>query len=343
MLYLSKRVGNDKFGITDTDDNTETVVCYRDLVKTVRLGIEIQGVETEWRNFRGEQMLCIKRTTVQQNEAYLTTKQVKTKALKGVDVIVSGDEITSINWDDRIVKAGTRIRLSDYGSKCADSILFIPFQEHTSRIIIVLDDKVRIKKNTFHDACRTKAQIDLSEVTNQRHVKFVYDEWIENGRVIPVDEFVIDDPVRMEKHEAIGVVCTGENFYKKKFSAEASAGVELMFYGEFDRIAKSQLHYVSGFDAKQRAKDHIRIISKDVYFWRGVGQEYRDVRYRDDLDIFSTLMAVTTCNPQMLFRFKNYLQFFEPSERMKEIYVDFCVRANCWLLDLAREYHWRAW
>lgn len=341
MLYISRRVGEVRFGIVDTDDMTEEVVDRRILNDIVRLGIPVAGVSTYERVDRnGTTRTCISDITVYQNMDYATTRQAKAKVLQGVDIRTSGTEITFVGWDEKTVKPGTIVRLSDYGTKCGDSIFEAVPHSDEGRLTVIIDDKIRVRSKTFYASSRSGIVFDIREVNRERVIKWIYHEWMTRGVSIDSNKFIIDEPERKACYSALTVVETGYNRFAYQHSDSAVSFVESYFIDEFKKLVASDFKYISSMESKQYAKDHIKSLKKNVYLWRSMSHDYEKVRNEDGLDVFVALSKCTTCNTNWVIHFSNFMYHFTPSDKVKELYVTLCNRANNWFLDLGKSKRW---
>ena len=340
MLYISKCRGKSKYEVIDTDDGVAEVVTYGQVVDAVRSGVDIKGVKC----FIKDGVPYIQEVKVYQHQDSMTVRQTKAKVLAGVDIKLHNGEITSFNWVDSIVQPNVRIRLSDYGSKCADGIFETGMWKHKVPIIIVLDDKIKLRRQSLTGACQcSQLKIDVSEVTDIKTLNIVYKELIENaGRMSTVEEYAIDRYNRLEKVAIYGVVAHGHNPGGRVFSQEAIDFLENLLVESFEKLADSPLHFVSYTSARDIAKDHIAGLRRYEKFWRMNSNSYMAVRVHDDLRLLEVLSKTTTVNMQTAGNFLTFLYYFSPpSERVQQAYVKLCNRSNNWYLDLAKEMGWR--
>lgn len=341
MLYVSRCVGQKKFMVCDTDDGTEEEVTFSKLHGIIKLGIEVKGVEVGTRVVNKTVQTFIKRVEVYQDVGNLTAKQVKLKTLGGIEIKTQGDTITNITWRDEQTKRRVRIRLSDYGTKCADYIIRGGQQWHKVPIILVLDDKIKIRKNTFYGFTHSLAFIDLTEVTDVRTAKFVYEEWIENGSSVSLYDIVADNKERLDRWAVYGVVVHNTVLNGRYFSDEVVRELENRLFDSFKTLAASPLHFVNDSHAREEARLHISRIKRNRAFWRQNCQTYKTVRVFDDLDSLLALGHTTTLNKRVIGYLVAFMNNWEPSDPLKELYVSLVNRANNWFLDLEKEMNWR--
>lgn len=324
--------------VTDTDDGVSEVVTYYQISEAIHSGLDIKGVQ--YKRLNGATSIGL--IDVYQPTSSVTTQQRKAKFLNGLDIKVNNGEIVFIEWDDKILRPGTRIRLSDYATKCADHILSYRTHQNKVEPVFVLDDKIRIRKGTFLDVMDVKCKLDMSEVTNPKTLKFVYDEYLMNGgagrNIAPL---FIDIPERLELVAAYGVVLHNRNPDGYKFSAKTTAFIEDKFYDTFEKLADSPLHFASSDDARIEAIEYYRRLDRHLKFWKSKSSNYFAVRVHDDLTFFEVACRISMHNPQLIMEFLAFMYYFEPSERIQELYVRFCNKFNTWVLDLHDTLDWR--
>lgn len=148
-------------GIVDTDDWKESFVLLSYARKSVLgSGLEVKG-------------LGMHTVVPYQLPEYCTAEQAKVSLL-GVDIHVYNGVITYISWREPCA-----IRLSDFGSSCADMIIDMPSEDIP--ITLILDDKIKYREYSFWENSGTKrsiwhglVQLDLTECSDIRLVREVY-------------------------------------------------------------------------------------------------------------------------------------------------------------------------
>lgn len=136
MLFISRYVGTGLYGVADTDDNTEEVVTKSVIEKSQASGVAIRGAEN------------IHNIRIYQPESTRTALQAKTITLSHIDVKTYGNKITSVDILSGITKPVT-IRLSDFGTVCANYILMANKPATQHKVTIIVDDNVGFNKSTF--------------------------------------------------------------------------------------------------------------------------------------------------------------------------------------------------
>ena len=138
MLYISRFVGQDHYGVVDTDDGDESIVSLSELYRLVYdVGLNILGTMPNKAKSMPESSVH-----VFQPLDTVTRLQTKTKVLQGVDVKTYGEMITSISWVRDDIKEPVTLRLSDFGTRCADYILDRNELSDRHVITLVLDEGI---------------------------------------------------------------------------------------------------------------------------------------------------------------------------------------------------------
>lgn len=180
MLYISRRVGYDEFGVFDTDDNIESIISRTELVDAVsKLGVSIEGVHVYIPSL-GIQAPKVSFVDPYQDERYITPIQVKTKLMKHVNVTLWGTRITAVTWRDDELISDVSIRLSDFGDVCESGLLLGNSTSFDAKVTLIVDDKVEVRENSFiwGRVDLPSVFIDVREMTNEIAVEEVYKSWL---------------------------------------------------------------------------------------------------------------------------------------------------------------------
>ena len=146
MLYISRYIDIGTYGLVDTDDGREEVVSLLELSDAVyNHNIQIYGVDKK------ENFLCVLDSYVHvyQPAETLTREQLKLRMLGLVDIKCYKDMITSISWRGELIKKPIRIRLSDFGTDCADYLFAHSNEYGTHKVTLVLDEKIHFGPESF--------------------------------------------------------------------------------------------------------------------------------------------------------------------------------------------------
>lgn len=219
MLFISRRIGRGLFGVVDTDDGVEEVWSWVDIVDFVRKDkLNIEGVISTYVGLDEK----VSYVEPYQDPLTRTPAQLKLELLSNVTLKTYGEMITSIVVNDVSNRRSITIKLSDYGSACADCMLFgnrklmddVP-------TMLILDDSVSISKHTFDLRNRSISavgihsdvgvRLDLTAVTNEDTVMIAYDKVGRRGSML----YIRDHDER--KRVMIGMSSAEYYKYKEKF------------------------------------------------------------------------------------------------------------------------------
>lgn len=181
MLYVSRRIGPDKYGVVDSESGRETIYPWRKLSELCCSGgCTVEGVVI---HRTSEHNGYVGNVIPYQPTDTLTKAQLKASMLLHVDVTVYNDAITRIAWDSDMIGHGVRVRLSDFGRKTASGIVGYKDRTTVNEVTFVLDDKIKIAKDAFatsmiagfvSKASYAGVTLDVSEVTNRHQVWLAY-------------------------------------------------------------------------------------------------------------------------------------------------------------------------
>lgn len=143
MLFVSRRIGFDSFGVVDTDDGREEIVTWSKLRKVVHDGVQVYGVD--FVNTVGEGYRCL--IDVYQPSNTITQLQLKTKVLQGVEIVTYGKSITGI----RLLGSKSKVvlKLSDYGAALSECIFACNAPGYKGDITFVVDSKLKPRYGAF--------------------------------------------------------------------------------------------------------------------------------------------------------------------------------------------------
>lgn len=165
MLYISRFIEDDHYGVVDTADYHETIISWEDLERDItQFHIPINGV---YQTNDG----VIDLVVPYQDKKFVTRAQVKARMLLGLDIRLYKDEITGIYIGHSGFEDGRRIRLSDFGRKMsgvADVAWIIHSSGHS--VTFVLDDKFEVYGSTL-GAMSVHCNWDISDVTDDKFVQ----------------------------------------------------------------------------------------------------------------------------------------------------------------------------
>lgn len=204
MLYVSRFVGKTAYGVVDTDDGVEDIVGVSVLMEALRtVGNIIVGANAVPTG--GPLWHFIEKIRPYQPSETMTQLQVKTSLLKHIDVLTYNSMVTSVQVRASEITAPVTIRLSDFGSMCADGVFRGLTWEGRHTVTVVIDDRIKFLENSFDLPVEDKARclgvdgagimFDLREVSRPDVYKAVYSAvWDRNE--IEVDRTIVDVPER---------------------------------------------------------------------------------------------------------------------------------------------------
>lgn len=150
MLYISRYIGLNEFGVVDTDDGVEEVVTLQQVIRACGpLNVQIAGVETHIRGFSYGKKSFVDSVLAYQDPITKTSLQLKLSLLGHVDVVTYGNMITNVLWDFDKIKEPVFVCLSDFGSCCGDRILWGNANRGEHKITLILNDKIEFGPKTF--------------------------------------------------------------------------------------------------------------------------------------------------------------------------------------------------
>jgi hypothetical protein len=175
MLYISRKISNEKYGVVDTDDNVEEIVTFNELSHyVIDLGVEINGVRvSQTRGLTPKKFIS---TVVPY--AYTTdAKAVKLKVIKGVEISAHNGVIGKIIIN-RDAQSKSPINLSDYGTK-VENYAFSITGKPLEPITFIFDNNLNINSIAFssingYPDIANYIHCDVRGITNEKVAKAVY-------------------------------------------------------------------------------------------------------------------------------------------------------------------------
>lgn len=236
MLYISRQVKN-KYVVVDTDDNTESVVLFSELVKIVRLGVEIKGVLT---GIGDNGLVYIHDINVYQPVTDMSVAQIKRKSLDGLEIIKDGDTITGIFFTG---SSPVRVRLSDYGSVCGKRVFMKKKDcQPTDGLTLVLDDHIKYYRASLRGIPRNVI-LDITDLENKSVLKVIEEEthyW--SLRLL---DNIVDRSNRNGYLKALHLVIRGNEDYTNVWEEGKGKGVQW-----FDAVCNNPDYVKKMIDAK---------------------------------------------------------------------------------------------
>lgn len=358
MLYVSRIVGRNKWAVMDTDDYTETIVDHKGLYEAVITnGLKIEGVTVNRGLFTDRvSKMQVERTyiddvTVYQNPAYVKIKNAKTAVLYGVDITMSGDTIVGISVKDKLLTKKVRLRLSDYGVACSGHILSELEIKTSSVLVLVMDDKVKIRRNTFvgiTSMCGS-VYIDVTEVKNKAQLQNVY--FCDGFRGGPdiYELYIIDSEERLDFYKAVSILNNGPGIHSANTrildsfrSPEITCQYLIEnFKDEFIALVDSEIS-LKGLPSDGSWID-IFVNSSNVVAFRHLYNANK-LDYGACLNVSNKviwiLRTVSTLNSRALNRFENYVRYFEPTTELRQAWMRLCINTVNWFTEYGRQKGW---
>lgn len=137
MVFISRLIAIDRFGVVDTDTDEESVASKKQLQEAIKAGANIHGAED------------IERIKSYQPVETKSLLQVKYKTLYNIDITTYKSTITGVTWNKATVAKPVEVRLSDFGKLCGPYLIMFNERCADEKVIIVLDQKITFGKNTF--------------------------------------------------------------------------------------------------------------------------------------------------------------------------------------------------
>lgn len=337
MLYISRQVGKNTWGVTDTDDGIENLCSLSDLMAAVRTcHLDIKGVTLSHGSLNVE---------VYQNPEYLTKKQAKSVTLFGVDVKTSGNSIVGLQIKRGLCKGSVTVRLSDYGTSCGNYILSdLQARNCPGHVYIVVDDKLKLSKKTFTGLREYgNVYLDLSEVTNQKTLDSCYmcDDFRDGPE--SVSAHIRDDSDRLDFYAGIAILIQGlGKFISINKASDVVSPVDAVSKKLAERYRK-EWDTLANFDFQRETK-HPWMSGYFGHSKQSIGlvaQAY----YEDSLsyklakqamsDIFFVLRQTSNIPQAPLGRMQNYFIYFNPTREAQDILVELCGRGATWVVSLS--------
>ena len=354
MLYISRFVGQSKYGVVDTDDGSETVVTYKELCEyALDLGMHIEGVNVVTETVRGRARLAIRGISAVQDVATVSNSQTKLKILRGIDIKTYNGKIVSMTAEKGVAQAGTRVRLSDYGNECGEyifkSMLFgYSGAQYTGSIIVVLDDKVKITSKSLRDFHDHGVTLDMTEVTNKDVIEYVCRELSRAHMAVKfMSQYVIDIQPRMDYYIACALLNRDANVNPKvdklsELVSDVPAVTELItkrFRTEFLSLSNGVLRPVDKSSWVGTSKTFYMTVC-GVDFGSYSIKDFNILRHSEIMLMFGALTELTTCNKAVVKRFENYIWFFDASKELQVAFIRL-LKKTCEMVYLrGRERKW---
>lgn len=195
MLYISRMIGRDKFGVVDTDDGVEEVIDYATLNEIVCWSkVTIRGVHVD-----GHPVKYIQAVEVYQPPETKGVLAVKTHLMKGIEVTTYGECITGVYWRQPALVSPVKIQLSKFGTRCSDFLFTqVGGTKRKGKVTLILDDRVHLSDQSFSFRDDTEINlgyigvvVDMRGISEMRFAERAYRILYHDGP-FPIGDIVID-------------------------------------------------------------------------------------------------------------------------------------------------------
>ena len=338
MLYVSRSAGERKWGIVDTDDYIETVVSENKLRQLIReADIEIKGVTVYNDPFRGRQLQNVE---VFQNPEFSTGKIAKAALLMGVEIRVSGTDIVGIFVRRKLTQPEVRVRLSDYGTSCSTRILREISVFEGQKLVIVLDDKIKIQPNTFKGiGYLERVMLDVTEVNDEKLLHKAYTSDNYAGGYNNIDRYILDRPERTEFWKAVGVLYYGVGPHSVAFKLsdvlQNIDGLSKQLEEHFGKNFKAVMAQTPALKNERSRNFLIYYVNNKVISTvlnaDADGTMSWEIARKYVYDFEGILRDNSTLNKLNLHMLTHYLVWFSPSDEIKNLFTKTIVKWAKWV------------
>lgn len=348
MLYVSRSLPGDRYGVVDTDDGVEQIVNRMELNNAViKLGIPIKGVHLG-NGYGSDYVVAV---TPQQSHETVTRQQAKLKTLKGVDIRTFNGEITAIIADINLADNNMRIRLSDFGDRISwDATIRWEPRVTNKVLILVVDDKIEFLGSNVR-ANIYRFRWDISEVTNQEIVGMFYNDLIDS-ELISNNMWVsciIDEDSRLRMWKCIDMISCGDEFSEElRLSMQRHADWRKTCISVSEKLWK-EFEYVSNVDIRviEALSNHLWVVTTlvsnvlrhDRYPFT-VEEDYESLQhsFSDVFSAFRTSAALKTM-AGAYFRFENFIKYCYVPKKVKELYIKLCNNTVFYVQEYCKQHH----
>lgn len=348
MLYISRVLPDEHYGVVDTDDGVEEIVTRDRLVSAVMFDkVEILGVEYFPKNW-GDGYGTIGRITPYQIDGKQSGSQAKVKTLFGMDVRVYDGEITYIGINTKHMPERAKIKLSQLGQR-VDWNVEIHFDDLSYKeLTFVLDDNIKpIGPGPKRNWPPHRVTWDLRAVSDNAAVVPVYRYLITSRYSNPMfwEKQIIDKPDRKAYWSQMALLTT------------PSWNVTQDLIDYLDNYPADLKSLAPPSDIVNSFRDVVNLVKGYVigiyYFYRYCCARVKDRPKNgpftiDEFDWLRENMAKTIaaievdCGPNDKlahrlkagkYAFERYLKYFNPTDEVKALFVELCNRVMQYAID----------
>lgn len=330
MLYISRILQHERYGVVDSDDDTETIVTKRALLNYCGyLGLEIDGVVVR-RSIGAPELYHV---FVSHGPGVVSMKQIKAMTLLGVDIIIRKDEIVAINGDASKASKNVVIRLSDYASKLFGNVMIAWKSTEYCRVLrIVFDDRIEIvdKLGKLDYHC---VQYDLREVSDDQVANSIYTAIVRSRAFThgELDRVVLDISERAILWRSVEAVYDKpaevsflSDIRNSPDKARISEFVASHFRQEFRELCTQSIKASSFFCSSNTFREMLQTyMLSDWGLLKGC-RDY-DLLRRSFYGVIPMLRNLSVLNSSSLLHLQNFMSIFDVPDWLKCLYVTLCA------------------
>lgn len=349
MLYISRRISANLFGVIDTDDNTEEL-CTRDELYNyyVKLGIDIKGV-TFLKSSRSTYV------TVDVYNANSSNTTAKLKFMYGINLQVDANGcLVKLDAEDNW--RSCTVRLSDYVTSLESYSVTNIGNGKDTVLTLVFDDKLQSISPKFLQSAYVGSYLrfDISELTgNKSAVAAIYKNALPSIFYSFEPSYVFANLVdtdieRRDFYLLKQVVNMTVNDKALNLSlcitdlAKANKKLEKVLLREFRSLPQCQFYYNNTFIKREGDKSCRRAIfaGKIASRLTTVNVQNPKMYTREYIlapevavDLLNDINRICTVNRNCLARLCNYIKLVNMSKEITEIYYSLAVKYLNWIFN----------
>lgn len=331
MLYVSRMVDYDKYGVVDTDDDVETVVTTKELSELVyKYGLDIKGTVKHEKAY----LETLRNVIPYQDKRYYSPLQSKTKTLLGVDVRTYKGEIVRIMATGGVTKGDTEIRLSDFGERMSGrAVVQWDYNPANLKLVLVVDDKIQLEQP--YPSVTSYGQIwDIREMKRESIAEAMYRELLNS----PYIDYTVwgshirDSKDRESYWRAVHYLdqnVKDEKAYLLQLStikglSSISEHLGAMYRMEFTTLAHLGVDFIK--DATWYKDNIVDFASPYIVSDRFPFRPQRDYEWLrvSFIRVFNLLKVSNEFSYYTVRRFENFIRYYPVPDDIKVLYVALC-------------------
>lgn len=182
MYYISRFIGQDRYGVVDSDTGREFSVVFGDIELAIRRGYDIAGIIFDKEDTHIDGSPVVSDIVPWEGLRHKSPVASKLQCLCGIDIFVYDGYISSISWKPEKLQGPVSLRLSDFGDTLGDRFLYWGDTRQVGQCLtLVFDDKIRLSPFSFKiplfysmESDCTFTCMDIREVTNESLARDIY-------------------------------------------------------------------------------------------------------------------------------------------------------------------------